>query len=525
MKNTLRNILLGGMVVAMTASCDLNLVPTTSIVYEEGKPLFLTEMDINDFQNGVLASYRGLHYGSAWQTVEVMTECFNATVDFGNNYGFVHRLGTGFLASDDYTTGIWAGHYGAIMKYNIAIEQCGLVEDEDLIPAANILEGMARFCRASSYLTLARHFAADYDPATAETELGVPLILKYDQLEKPVRATLKAVYDQILEDLDEAESLLETAAEDGLIALNGNTTVGVLDLNGQPKAIAPTVDAVKALKARYYLDVHEYADAADMAMEVIDSEAGYALSTSLTELNNEYNNDEGNESIIRLFASKSEGAVGCGLYTGVSSTDDDGKFFAPTFIPSQVIINAYNNTDIRKQLWFPVDMYPVKCQGTLYSGIAMFTKFIGNPSLQSGENEDARHWCKPLMISEMYLIAAEAYAQNGDDAEATTILTELRTARKAGSTSGDIMEEVKLEWLRETVGEGQRINCIKRWGDGLPARPAQKAAENIVMTTPVSDYTGRELASDAHTLVWPIPSYEIKISPALVQNPGYSSAE
>ena len=85
------------------------------------------------------------------------------------------------------------------------------------------------------------------------------------------------------------------------------------------------------------------------------------------------------------------------------------------------------------------------------------------------------------------------------------------------------MEAVKVEWMRETVGDGQRINCIKRWGDGLPARPAQKAAEGIVMTTPVSDYTGRALASDAHTLVWPIPSYEIKISPALIQNPGYSA--
>ena len=78
MKNTFRNILLGGLAVTMIASCDLNLVPTDSIVYEEDTPLFLTQRDIAEFQNGVLASYRGLHYGSAWQTVEVMTECFNA---------------------------------------------------------------------------------------------------------------------------------------------------------------------------------------------------------------------------------------------------------------------------------------------------------------------------------------------------------------------------------------------------------------------------------------------------------------
>ena len=502
--------------MTMIASCDLNLVPSTSIVYEEGKPLFLSKRDIAEFQNGVIATYRGLHYGSSWQTVEVMTECFNASIDFGNNYGFVHRLGSGFLASDDYTTGIWAGHYGAIKNYNIAIEQCDLVEDEALKANANVLKGIALFCRASSYLTLARHFSADYEPATAATELAVPLILVYDQLEKPVRATLQEVYDQIIADLDEAEALLSEA---GSINLNGTA----VNLAGAPKSLAPTVDAVKALKARYYLDVHEYELAAESAMDVIDSEAGYALSSSLEEMNKEFMTDEGNESIIRLYATKTEGAVGCTIYTSVQSTDAEGKFFQPMFIPSQTLVNAYENSDLRKQVWFPVDMYPVKVQGTLYNGITMFTKYIGNPTLQQGNNEDGAHFCKPLMIAEMYLIAAEAYAQSGNEGDAAAIIGELRAARKAGEMTGDVMDVIKGEWLRETVGDGQRINCIKRWGDGLPARPAQKAAENIVMNTPASDYTARELAADSHTLVWPIPSYEIKISPALIQNPGYSA--
>ena len=502
--------------MTMIASCDLNLVPSTSIVYEEGKPLFLSKRDIAEFQNGVIASYRGLHYGSSWQTVEVMTECFNASIDFGNNYGFVHRLGSGFLASDDYTTGIWAGHYGAIKNYNIAIEQCDLVEDEALKADANVLKGIALFCRASSYLTLARHFSADYEPATAATELAVPLILVYDQLEKPVRATLQEVYDQIIADLDEAEALLSEA---GTINLNGTA----VNLAGAPKSLAPTVDAVKALKARYFLDVHEYELAAESAMDVIDSEAGYALSSSLEEMNKEFMTDEGNESIIRLYATKTEGAVGCTIYTSVQSTDAEGKFFQPMFIPSQTLVNAYENSDLRKQVWFPVDMYPVKVQGTLYNGITMFTKYIGNPTLQQGNNEDGAHFCKPLMIAEMYLIAAEAYAQSGNEGDAAAIIGELRAARKAGDMTGDVMDVIKGEWLRETVGDGQRINCIKRWGDGLPARPAQKAAENIVMNTPASDYTARELAADSHTLVWPIPSYEIKISPALIQNPGYSA--
>ena len=296
-----------------------------------------------------------------------------------------------------------------------------------------------------------------------------------------------------------------------------------MNLAGAPKSLAPTVDAVKALKARYYLDVHEYELAAESAMDVIDSEAGYALSSSLEEMNKEFMTDEGNESIIRLYATKTEGAVGCTIYTSVQSTDAEGKFFSPMFIPSQTLVNAYENSDLRKQVWFPVDMYPVKVQGTLYNGITMFTKYIGNPTLQQGNNEDGAHFCKPLMIAEMYLIAAEAYAQSGNEGDAAAIIGELRAARKAGDMTGDVMDVIKGEWLRETVGDGQRINCIKRWGDGLPARPAQKAAENIVMNTPASDYTARELAADSHTLVWPIPSYEIKISPALIQNPGYSA--
>lgn len=522
MKNIFKNILIGGLAVTMFASCDLNLVPTTDIVYEEGTPLLLTKRDIAEFQNGVLAVYRGLHYGSHYQTVEVMTECFNATVDFGNNYGFVHRLGNGFTASDSYTTGIWASHYSAIKNYNIAIEQCEMVEDEALMADANILKGMALFCRASSYLTLARHFSADYDPATADTELGVPLILVYDQLEKPVRATLQEVYDQIIEDLDYAEALLEEAAANGPIVLNNNPQEGTLNLAGQQRAIAPTVDAVKAIKARYYLDTHEYDLAVEMAMDVIESEAEYTLSSSLEEMNNEFMADNGKESLIRLYATKAEGLVGCTIYTSVESTEEEGKFFQPLFIPSQTIINAYDNSDLRKQVWFPADMYPVKVQGLLNEGIRMFTKYIGNPALQQGNNEDGAHYCKPLMIAEMYLIAAEANAQNGNEGDAQAILNELQNARKAAATDGSL-ESVKKEWLRETVGDGQRINCIKRWGDGLPARPAQKAAENLVMATPVSDYTGREVASDAHTLVWPIPSYEIKISPALIQNPGYSA--
>jgi hypothetical protein len=124
------------------------------------------------------------------------------------------------------------------------------------------------------------------------------------------------------------------------------------------------------------------------------------------------------------------------------------------------------------------------------------------------------------MLAEMYLIAAEAYAQDTDNDNAKRVLNALQTARKANLTDGSL-QSVKKEWMRETVGDGQRINCIKRWGDGMPARPAQKAAEEIVAATPPSDYAERVVDATSHTLVWPIPSYELKITPDLGQNNGY----
>ena len=516
MKNILRNILISGVAVTMLASCDLDLFPTTAIPYEDGDLLIQSEQDIAEFQNGVIASYRSLQYGTFYQTVEVMSECFNATVDFGNNYGFVHRLGDDFLASDEYIATIWSSHYAAIKNYNVAIEQCEMIKDTTLIPSANILKGMALFCRASSYLSLARAFAPDYDPATASTTDNVPLILKYNQWEKPVRAKTQKVYEQIIFDLMDAEDLLSAAAAEGTIKVNGTS----VNLAGSPRSVVPTLDAIKALKARYYLDTHDYYSAAVTAEDVIKSSAGYALATNEDDMIKEFMYDEGNESLIRLFASKSEGVVGCSIYTGVADTSEEGKFFSPMFLPSQTIINVYDNTDLRKKVWFPMDYYPVKVNGILYDGIHVFTKYLGCPNLQEGKNEDARHYAKPLMLAEMYLIAAEAYAQDTDNDNAKRVLNALQTARKANLTDGSL-QSVKKEWMRETVGDGQRINCIKRWGDGMPARPAQKAAEEIVAATPPSDYAERVVDATSHTLVWPIPSYELKITPDLGQNNGY----
>jgi len=501
-KNIIKNTFLGSMAVILLASCDLNMVPTDAIVYEEGTPLFLSEADVLAFEVGILADYRGLQYGSFTQSTEVMCDAFNATIGFGNNYGSVHRADYTFTPSDTYVESMWGSHYIAIKDYNIAIANCKLVADDaPHKPAADYLEGLAYFCRASSYLTLARHFGKDYDPATAETDLCVPLVLKYDQAEKPFRATVKEVYDQIFDDLSLAEELLAESP-------------------GAVRSVVPTIVAVYALMARYYLDVEDYQSAASYAMDVIDSEAGYALASSAEAMVVEYTNDNGTEPIVQCFATMAEGAKGNTLFTSVGTGNDVPKYFGSLFIPTNKLVASYGSGDLRFTTWFTNSMYPIFSSGNYYTEPYVFIKYLDNPALRSGNVETGAHAAKPLMIGEMYLIAAEAYAMDGDEDAAVSILQELRGARRAGAVTGDIMDEVKLEWFRETVGEGLRLSCLKRWGDGIDTRAPQPSATELVMTG--SAYTERELTSDSHVFVWPVPTYEIKINENLVQNPGYS---
>lgn len=516
MKNILRNILVGGMAATMLVSCDLNLVPTTDIVSEDGTPLFIKAQDVSDFQVGVLASYRSLFSGSYTLSSEVMTDGFNATIGFGNNYGSVHRADYTFTPSDSYVEGLWAANFLAMKNFNIAIANAEAVAEDAAFKAeADILNGIARYCRASSYLTLARYFGNAYNPATASTDLCVPLVTMYDQFALPARASVQDIYDQIYDDLVKAEEIFTKAAEAGV-------KIGKTSAAGQVRAEVPTLDAVRALLARYYLDTQDYGSAIDAAEAVIGSAAGYRLASTVEEMTNEYTNDLGTEPIVQLYASATEGAIARTIFTSVNKYQGE-KVFNSLYIPSAKLVDAYSSSDLRFGAWFANNLYPIQSSGNLYTGVHVFTKFLDNPALHTENLEQGLHNAKPLMIGEMYLIAAEAYAMDGNTAAATQMLNALKAARKAGSVTGDIMTEIKDEWFRETAGDGMRFICLKRWGDGIGARKPQNAAKELVVTA--EGYTDRVVDAASHIFNWPIPTREMKINKNLVQNNGYGTEE
>ena len=127
------------------------------------------------------------------------------------------------------------------------------------------------------------------------------------------------------------------------------------------------------------------------------------------------------------------------------------------------------------------------------------------------------------MLSEMYLIAAEANFAAGNTGAAATALNALQTARNATPTSAS-KENIQAEWFKETVGEGLRMSCLKRWGIGYEARTAQDgaAAQSAIMVSGDS-YDKKSVKADDFHFQWPVPSYEMKVNDNLKQNPGYTA--
>lgn len=494
--------------LAVAVSCNLHLEPTDAIVYEEGGKVIATTEELVGFEAGILSNYRAVHGGMYATIEELMLDGFNASSGFGNNYGSVHRTDDSYTSSDGYIESYWTNHYVVIKNYNVFIDA---LADKINIPegyedVARFFQGEAYFFRAEAYLNLVRHFGPDFDPADTQA-LGVPLVLHYDLNELPARKTVHEVYTQIKADLDSAAVRFADAT-----------------LNRGDDYPSPTVlnDALNALYARYYLDIEDFENAAAKAEEVIKTKR-YSLSKSVSALKSEFVDDSGTEAIMMLYGNmNSELPNGISVYTNMFSSKDNGICSRAMFLPTKKLVDSYSSSDIRRQSWFSSTDFYTEVNGAYYRGnFYTFVKYMGNPALYTTIPNGVQK-AKPYLISEMYLIQAEALARSGRTLAARTVLQELQTARNATKTGGSV-EDVQAEWFRETVGEGFRLSCLKRWGKGFDGREGQTGALSVNAIMTGTYYDGRTIGdNEMYLLTWPIPAGQIKLNRNLEQNPGYS---
>ncbi len=514
----MKKILLGfvASIAMFMSSCDMD---TKNYGVLDQESSIENVQDAKSFLNGIYVQLRGISSGAYTVYGEMQMDQFVATVDFGNRIG---AFSTGQITSSD--TDIVDMYYAAYMVANYANfflpRVDALIESEEVSEAEKAelryYNGVAHFARAYAYWWLFDKFVF-YKESNLNTEgTGLQIVTEYspssDRATYVGRSSLKATIDFINGELAAAYSAIRD--------YENNVSIEYC----QPNASRINSYAVAALQARFALQTNDYATAKAKAEEVIN--CGKFELTSIDDYEDMWVYDEGNELIFVPFADKGQGytTIGRNWYSDNQENKSD-------YLPTVSVLASYGEGDVRFDAFF--SLYQMTISGGKYYGYA-FTKYPGNPDLNSTASNGNRQKAKPFRLSEQYLIAAEACAVDGaskDEAKANSYLNELRSNRIEGYTSMTysgtaLLNAVKAERAKELIGEGLRMGDLRRWGNGFTrvaqfealGSPFDAISEVIVNSTNNVTYQ----PADNH-FVWPIPFREMQVNPNLAgqQNPGY----
>lgn len=505
-KKHFKYILLAGLMISLASCNDLDRFPKDKISLDQS---FQTVTDASKWDRGLYKDLRDRVYNIYTFSTDVQADQLNATLDYGNRNGFLQRW-TGLL-SDDYTIrDVWAGYYWGITVANKMLEGFENIQPQNAGETIklNHYKGDAYLVRAYYYFNLMLRYAKPYNASTAANDPGVPLVLKYDIEAKPGRASSQDVYKQILEDIAQAGTLLT-------------------DEPGQQAAHYFNKDVVLALKARVALYMQDW-PTAETAANALISSGTYPLITDAVTFQKMWVNDYGREDIFQSFVSKPDempvdgdgNLITNNIYLGYNAAKD---YYDPDFIPSQWVVDAYADNDIRKGVYFN-NTFTVHIQGSDYQNVYLVNKYPGNPALWTSASTNYAQAPKVFRIAEMYLISAEAAANQDKDGESGDVLNELRIARgltATNATGSALMDSIKIERFRELAFEGFRLNDLERWHEGFTRHDPQNM--NLIMVSPASDFYQKTVQATDPKFVWAIPSHEITINPNLKgqQNPGW----
>ena len=525
MKKIFTKILTVSLAGLALSSCNLDLFPEATIIYDPSQPFYYYENDVEAAHSTVYTYFRSNVGGADAYITDLALQGFNAHINFGNRLGDIHRTDESYNTSSQTVEGYWAAYYASIKNYNVIIEAAESAADKEFYDRAVYVKGEALIARAYTYLQLARLFGTDY--VTDPSAPCVPLVLKYDQNERPAAATMEQVYAQIAQDLDDARQILESEKSAEWLPKNAVS------------AQYFTTDVISFLQARVLLDSGEYEAAADTAMAIYNRGV-YSFSADAAALKALNSKDKGTEAIMQPFTSRDEKPGSYNIFIGKSSSkfSASGFYYQPDFLPSQVLLEAYDNTDFRRQAWFELtgtdaEMTPIvgadvpTSSAGFVGGVNIFAKYKGNLAYTTNDIENGLVAPKPFLVSELLLIAAEGYYRAGVQDKANIALKQLQAKRNA-SLKNCSEESLNKEWFRETIGEGLYMSYLKRAHLGYQGRSGQpNALSNALLSTSLSSYLDKSVDPDtvdgARVYTWPVPAYELRCNPNLKQNPVWAN--
>lgn len=478
-------------------SCDLDKDPYNVL---PEKDAWQEYQDAEFFRKGAYTSFRTIQGGNFVYGWDVQSDLFNATIGYGNRGGMMHSWQ--FNNSESYLVDFWNYHYANIKDCNYVLDNIDKLipiinnndQDNDTkkkekLAALDLIKGEMHLMRAITYHALVLKFAKDYEPSSASTDLGLPLVKTYNIDDRPARSTVAETYKFINDEVALAKKTLTT---------KGAANSGYL-----------TVDVIDAFEARVNLYMHNYDDAITLADNIIKS---YPLVASKDDLVTMWKNDKASEIVYQPIRVKAERGGSLGAYL---SYDPGSSSFKPDFVPSQWVLDLYDADDIRFSVYYLQDR--LSSRDELVEDVYMLYKYPGNPTLID-DNTQFYNMFKAFRAAEAYLIAAEASYLNKDETGARKYLNDLRIARKAKAYTEvlkgeELFAQIKNEWIREFVGEGKRMDDLKRWHEGFERHDTQNP--RIIANT-----SDKDLIIDADNMryVWEIPSNDLSANPNLKPN-------
>ncbi len=408
-----------GLAVAlfMLPACDglLEVDPYQSIDSEQ----VLTDAD--NVKSVLVGAYDAMGDGDLYGGWYMMTPDFLAAAgefDFtGTFFGPRQIWAKEQLYDNGQLTSTWIDSYDTINILNTALSGLDLLEGAD----RDRVEGEAKLIRGMIYFELVRLFADPYEAGQANNQPGVPLVLTpttaIGEEQNVSRASVDAVYDQIIDDLTDGRDLLDNVNPERSYYVNSMVA--------------------SAMLSRVHLQRAEYAEARDEASRVIESGL-YELRPTFDGVFNQPENTT--EDIFTMQNSAQDGTNSLFTFYSASSRGD--------IAINQQHLDEYETDDDRLDLFYidPDDGVTVR----------------------SGKwNRATDDQVNVIRLAEMYLTRAEANFREGT-VVGDTPLNDLNRIRDRVNLPlyllptdfdlDDILRERKLELMFE----GNLLHDIKR---------------------------------------------------------------
>lgn len=378
---------------------------------------------------------------------------------------------------------LWGAAFTAINRCNIIIKQ---LETATLTPALKArYGGEARFLRALSYYSMITLYAKPYTQDNGAS-LGLPLRLEPETISGRsdiVRSSVDAVYKQIIDDLNFAETNLP---------LNN-----VSALNNTTRAHRNTAIA---LKTRVYLNMGKYPEVITEANKIVTNTAPFSATSGVSNtivpaIATVFARAATTAENVFSFAFSSNDIPGTqnSLMFYYNSTTSGGSEYSLN--PTGIVGNTgWKTTDTRRS-------FNVTTGGKQW--VHKWTSAQSDPD-----------FVPVIRYSEVLLNLSEALARstNSVDARAVQLLSAVRGRSDATTvftpasftTTQALFDQIAIERRIELLGEGFSSPDIMRLGRNFPAKGL---APSVTIT-------------DTQYL-WPIPLNELLYNKLAVQNPGH----